>query len=437
VVTVFVIICRRNDDTHHPGEDIQMNTTIHPGSLLARISTHQPLVNSAGKELARQIPLQRWDGQVNHTILTTATIASVDNGNDAFKGAMLHAREPFLCTTRIVTAYAPAKTIRAGEGVTTWQVNDSEPFWIGNDAIATQKAESLPVGFTEERLLDERYQCFLPACVVELLRGAGYGTQHNEFQGHYDLSIGFGIPNEEITLSGPRDTVRLALRSIFNKKYTVRRTDEQGRVTTWVLCLVEIHPYPQSFASFATWYYTLDGTPIDTDLVKHVTLDIGGGQFHSCEVDIVHQIGGRPKLRMSASLLGDGTIAMARAARETIRARYPDVRLSDAEAQQVLISGTVIVGGRRTKVDDIVAGVIHARSQNLFAQMLPLLQEGQSFLMFTGGGSILLAERLAQLVSTKRSPQSVLFVPKELAAVLNAIGGYILAQTMAQKVMAR
>ena len=203
-----------------------------------------------------------------------------------------------------------------------------------------------------------------------------------------------------------------------------------------MLCLVEVHPYPQSFATFATWYYTLDGTPIDTDLVKHVTLDIGGGQFHSCEVDILHQVGRRPKLRMSASLLGDGTIAMARAARETIRASYPDVRLSDAEAQQVLISGTVIVGGRRTKVDDIVAGVIHARSQNLFAQMLPLLQEGQSFLMFTGGGSILLAERLAQLVSTKRSPQSVLFVPNELAAVLNAIGGYILAQTMAQKVMA-
>src|SRR5207245_4444090 len=70
---------------------------------------------------------------------------------------------------------------------------------------------------------------------------------------------------------------------------------DQGQVTTWILRLVEISPYPQSFASFAAWYYTLDGTPIETDIVKHVTLDIGGGQFHSCEVDILHQVAGRDR----------------------------------------------------------------------------------------------------------------------------------------------
>jgi hypothetical protein len=140
---------------------------------------------------------------------------------------------------------------------------------------------------------------------------------------------------------------------------------------------------------------------------------------------------------MTASLLGEGTIAMARAARDAIRAQYPGVRLSDAEAQQVLISGTVTLGGRRTRVDDIVTEVIVARSQNLFSQMLPLLQEEQSFLMFTGGGSILLAQRLEHLVKTKRSPQSVLYVPKAFAPVLNAVGGYALVQSTAQKVVER
>lgn len=39
--------------------------------------------------------------------------------------------------------------------------------------------------------------------------------------------------------------------------------------------------------------------------------------------------------------------------------------------------------------------------------------------------------------SANRRPQSFLFVPKELASVLNAIGGYLLAQATAQKAVAR
>ena len=61
------------------------------------------------------------------------------------------------------------------------------------------------------------------------------------------------------------------------------------------------------------------------------------------------------------------------------------------------------------------------------------LQDERSFLMFTGGGSVLLAQSLQDLVRTSRRAQSFLFVPKELASVLNAIGGYILAQATAQK----
>ena len=51
--------------------------------------------------------------------------------------------------------------------------------------------------------------------------------------------------------------------------------------------------------------------------------------------------------------------------------------------------------------------------------------------------SILLAEPLEALVRTKRRSESFLFVPKELALVLNAIGGYILAQANAQKMVER
>jgi len=43
----------------------------------------------------------------------------------------------------------------------------------------------------------------------------------------------------------------------------------------------------------------------------------------------------------------------------------------------------------------------------------------------------------ARLVSTKRSLHSVLFVPDEFAPVLNAIGGYVLAQASAQRLVNR
>jgi hypothetical protein len=109
------------------------------------------------------------------------------------------------------------------------------------------------------------------------------------------------------------------------------------------------------------------------------------------------------------------------------------VRLSDAEAQHVLVSGYVTIGGRRTNVQDLVATIVRARSQKLLTHMRHLLQEDQTFLMFTGGGAILLENSLHALVSTKRSNQSFLFVPRNFSSVLNAIGGYILAQTVAQR----
>lgn len=407
--------------------------TIHPRSFLGHLSTHQPLITSAGKELVCTVPYYTWNEQTSGKMPTQAVLVSIDNGNDALKGAMLHARDPFLRTRRIVTAYAPGRTIRAGEGITTWQVNDSESFWIGEDSVFTHKAESLPIGMTEERLADQRFRYFLCACLVDLVIEAGYSIHPGEMQGAYDLFVSLGIPPEELDLSGPKETVRRALLPLLNTPFTVRQRDEQDRITTWVLRLAKIAPYPQTFASFATWYYTLDGLPIETDIVKHMTLDIGGGHLHECQIDLMHQAGGRPKLRMSASLLGEGTIAMARAVRETIRARYPGVQLSDAQAQQVLTSGAVTIEGRRVRVDE----VINARSQNLFTQLLPLLQERQSFVMFTGGGSLLLSHSLHRLVSTKRSLQSVLFVPGEFAPVLNAIGGYVLAQASAQRLLER
>lgn len=408
-------------------------TAMHPNSFLARLYRQEPLVTTTGRELLRQVPFQYWESASGRKIATTATLVAVDNGNDAFKGAMLYARTPFICARRIITAYAPAAQLGIGDGITTWQVNDSEPFWIGEEAFQAKKPESLPIGMTHDRLPDERYRRYLFACLVELLLEAGY----EETPDAYNLYLSFGIPNEETDRGGVHDAARQALIPLFNTPYTIRRTDEQGQVTTWTLRLVELNPYPQTFGSFVPWYYTVDGTPVETSIVKHLTLDIGGGQFHQCEVTIQHQLQGKPKLRMAASLIDEGTIALARAARERIRAQHPGIRLSDVEAQQVLVSSHAIIEGRRISVEDIISEVIAARSQSLLTHLRHQLQDERSFLMFTGGGSILLAASLETLVRAKRHSESFLFVPKELASVLNAIGGYILAQATAQKLVER
>ncbi|MGB8345091.1 MAG: hypothetical protein WCD86_09415 [Ktedonobacteraceae bacterium] len=163
-----------------------------------------------------------------------------------------------------------------------------------------------------------------------------------------------------------------------------------------------------------------------------MTLDIGGGQCHDCAVDLEPRSDGRVKLRMSASLLGEGTIAIARAAREAIRARHSGIHLTDAEAQQVLLTRHVIIGGHRVAVDDLVEDVIAARSQHLFTRMLPFVQEGRNFLMFTGGGSVLLEQQLRAMVMPTRTQSQYLFVPAALLPVLNVIGGYVLAQASVQ-----
>jgi hypothetical protein len=283
-----------------------LNTTgsVSPESFLWKLIQKAPLVTSRGTTMSRTLPFRKWDLAAHRWEPTNALIVSLDNGNDAMKGAIQHASQPYLTTARATTAYAPARTIRAGEGITTWQVNDSEQFWFGEDAFSAKKVEALPVGFTAERIPDDRYQAFLAGFLVHLLIEAGYGQRDEqgillgEEQGEYNLYCSFGVPNEELSLSGVKQEVAAALRMIFNVPFDVTRTDERGHVTHWRVRLVEISPYPQTFGSFAAWYYTCDGSPIETSIVKQITLDIGGGQFHSCEVDLAHKPDGTVKLRI-------------------------------------------------------------------------------------------------------------------------------------------
>ncbi|WP_376794432.1 hypothetical protein [Thermogemmatispora sp.] len=409
---------------------------MHPASLLAHLCRQQPLAAGAGAPLLRQISMPA-PVREQTSLDGAALLISVDNGNDALKGALLHARAPRLITRRIATAYAPADLVRVGEEVPTWQVDASEPFWIGEQALReASTVESLPVGLSPDRLPDPRWQRFFFACLVELLQAAGYERPGRAWQGEYALLLSLGLPNEELSRNSLHPAVLQALRPLLEVPRLVQRTDEGGQTSTWRLRLVDVTPYPQTFGSFAAWYYSPTGEALPTHVVKHLTFDIGGGQLHRCTVTIdgpAEGQGGRPRLRMQATLLDEGTIALARAARDRLRSHYPGLRLSDTEAQQVLISGTLLRGGRRVDVTELLNEVITARSQRLLTHLRHLLQEEQTFVMCTGGGTILLERALRSLLGQRRAQESMLIVPRELASVLNALGGYLLAQAAAQK----
>jgi hypothetical protein len=411
-------------------------TNLHPASLLAHLSRNEPLTNRHGGGVLRHIPCQERKATREQQAAHMALLAVLDNGNDALKGTMPHRVQPTLATIRIITAYAPARILRAGAGIPTWQVNDSEPFWIGEDALRMGKGESLPIGTTRDRLPDPRFQRFLIADLVELLRLAGYAASSETDAGEYRLYLGFGLPNEEVSRNGVEQPVREILRQLIAQPFTVQRTDEEGRIATWQIRITELHPYAQTFGSFLCWYATPEGLPLATDIVRHVTLDLGGGQVHRCEVSLEVGAAGGQRLRMEAALVDEGTITIARALGARLRERYPGVRLSDVQAQQALVQENVILDGRRTPINDLIGEVKTSRSQKLLTHLRHLLADEERFLMFTGGGVILLASSLQALVSARRSPQSFLLVPAAYASTLNALGGYLLVQTAARRRLA-
>jgi hypothetical protein len=58
---------------------------------------------------------------------------------------------------------------------------------------------------------------------------------------------------------------------------------------------------------------------------------------------MLYQRGGRSKLRMLAFLPGKGTMAIARAARETLRLRYPGIQLSDVDVLGLTLACGIFV----------------------------------------------------------------------------------------------
>lgn len=376
-----------------------MTTQTAQSTILELLSAGQRFVTPAG-------PLS---GRV--FIRGQACIAvGYDNGNDATKLALLTGQGR-LVSLRVPTAYVSAQTIRGGAGITTYQVAEGAPFWIGEAAIAYD-GEALPIGPTPQRLADLRQREFMFACLVEGFVKAGYSP------GSYDIALGFAISNEEIVLDtrgeklGVAEATRLVLQRLRGVAQTVKRIDERGREGQWTMTIRHMIPQAQSIGAFLAWSRTPTGETV-TDVEALTVLDIGGGDLQRTDVSI-------NPYRMTTQHLGAGTIGIARA----LRARFGRLMLNDVVAQHALITRSLRVSGRRQDVSAQVDEVITTHGQDVIGRLLPVLQQQSRYVLITGGGAVLLREALIERAAVvgKTHDQDYAIINQNQAAILNAVG---------------
>lgn len=333
-----------------------------------------------------------------------------DNGNDATKLALL-TDQGRLASLRVPTAYVTAQTIRGGIGITTYQVAEGAPFWIG-DAAIEHDGEALPIGPTPQRLTDLRQREFIFACLVEGLVKGGYSP------GTYDIALGFAIPNEEIVLDtrgeklGVAEETRQALKRLRGVAQAVKRTDDRGREGQWTITIRHMIPQAQSVGTFLAWSRTPTGVTV-TDVEALTVIDIGGGDLQRTDVSV-------NPYRMTTQHLGAGTIGIARA----LRARFGRLVLNDVTAQHALITRSLRVSGRRQDVSAQVDEVITTHGQDVIGRLLPVLQQQSRYVLITGGGALLLRDALIERAAAvgKEHDRDYEIINHGQASVLNSVG---------------
>lgn len=344
----------------------------------------------------------------------SALAIGIDDGNDAYKGAVL-SEQGKLVTVRIPTAYREAEVFQSGEGEITYTV-DNTSFWIGEVALR-HEGDALPIGPTDQRLIDARMRHFLAAATVELLYTAGYAPET------YLTAVCFEIPDAEIVPlpdeSGKSDKMGVceATRASLTKylqgqTITIIRTDKRGVETTWTLVTVRVLPQAQTAGTILAWSKATNGKTV-TDHEAVTVINIGGGDLYRTDVNF------RP-YQMSSRRVSDGTISIARA----LARKFPRSELSDVGAQNALITERLMISGKMKEIGNERREVIASQGQDLIGRLLPVFQQTRRFVLVTGGGVILLHDQLVERLEAtgKVRGEDYELINHGMSSTLNSIG---------------
>lgn len=355
-------------------------------------------------------------GSQERPLLAMAT----DNGNRAGKAAVLN-RQGRLAWGVCPNAYRSAKDIQIGRGITTFQVNKSDPFWCGEDALG-REPESLHMGATPVRLRDARQVHLIVANLVNTLLQAGYKP------GAYNIALGFAIPNDEIVMAPPTTEggeeslgakleTRKAIREHLRREFEVSRLDEDGTRTDWVLNIVKVLIQAQSIGTNLCSFTTPSGQDLSGDfgLLSVQITDIGGGDFQRTDIEF-------NPYRMSSERPGDGTVVLAQALARRLRSR--GIKLNTFQAQEALVSREVRIPGRVVSIADDVEAVLATTGESLISLVQPTFVQGVHFPIISAGGAVLLSKRIqaAALAAGKVRDEDYFLIDGEEAVILNALG---------------
>lgn len=135
------------------------------------------------------------------------------------------------------------------------------------------------------------------------------------------------------------DETKNALRKhVRGSKWAITRTDERGRVTSWLLTVQHLIPQAQSVGTFVAWAKAPNGATV-TDYDALTIMDIGGGDLQQTNISL------KP-YRMSSERRGDGTIDIARG----LKALLPKAKFNDVTAQYALVSRQALISGKMQKI---------------------------------------------------------------------------------------
>jgi hypothetical protein len=356
-------------------------------------------------------------------------IVGCDLGNSAIKIVLRQANAPQLRAFRFESVYTPAAPVRGGEDAMSLRVFRDGTWheWLWFDQQDTAASEALPIGATAERLADPRTIDLLLGAIVESLKRSGWAP------GAYTLWVGFGVPNEEISSTGLVVKTRQALRQLRGQQFIAELRDVSGLMSPWTITIGELAPAAQSLGSFFAWYHTLAGLPAIDDVDLVTIADLGGGHLSRFDVEIIRQPGRPPQFRGTGGILGEGMVVIARELAGLVNDRYR-IRLSETIALRALLTRSVLVGGRRIPIDDLIACAIQTRGQQLLAALTPIFADHRRLPIFSGGGAVVLnAELETRIAAAQRAPNSTFIVPANVASTLNAVGLVALALYTAQR----
>jgi len=303
--------------------------------------------------------------------------------------------------------------------------------YIINKSGALGVEDTLPLGATQNRLVDRRYRLYFWGAIVNALAQTGYKA------GEYNIVLALGVRNEEMYLdanSTPqmRKAVREVVETYRGTTVTLDRISakgkKQGQAATdrYILHIVEIIPYAQTLGTFSAWYYSLDGNPIQERINRVYIYDFGGGDTHVMEIDCSDP----DEPRSHGVRIAPGTVEFANALAREIKSAFPVAgELTVAEAQEALMKGRVSVAGIYQDIQHLVQKVILERGANMLGRVFTANTDSgrNAFYLITGGGILLpnfkhmLAQKLTDL--GRKEYESFLCVPNALTTRLNADGG--------------